>query len=499
MIRSLTKATLLLTFNFSSLSWQAEAATVYDITQFTTDHHGFEIDVGTDNQDNFIAAFLDDVTVYGTFSAGGTAWTTPAPISSGATEIGDIDVAMDETSTGLAIWTQLESGVWTTNTSFFSGGTWTPITPVLETSVNFLNDPSIAMNGTGNAVAAWVNNPDIHASIFSGGAWTPFQTIGTQGGGGVDVAYSSNGVAVAAWVFFPNGNIFVNVYNGASWQPTPAQLATDTADSDPSIGIDANGNAIVVWSGAGDGQIIWSRFNGTLWSQAAPIYSATGNGMPEIAVASDGTAIAVWPDASNLIQMSQFNGASWSIPIPIGGGTEAAITMDSNGDALISWVTTLNQLYTALFPKGGTLQAPVFVTSSPASIDITNVGSALSSLSSLGSLVWIEAAEGERFDTFGTFVAFGPTPPLTVDGFTCVTHGISGDDRVNIITWTPSIDTTVVAYDIYRDGVLIAIVPASGPFIFYDHNRCRGLSNTYCVTAVNAGGIKSAPVCVTLD
>lgn len=43
-----------------------------------------------------------------------------------------------------------------------------------------------------------------------------------------------------------------------------------------------------------------------------------------------------------------------------------------------------------------------------------------------------------------------------------------------------------------------AIVPAMGPFVFFDHARCKGILNTYSVVAVNAKGDESAPIMITL-
>ncbi|MCH9627949.1 MAG: hypothetical protein S4CHLAM2_15980 [Chlamydiales bacterium] len=44
-------------------------------------------------------------------------------------------------------------------------------------------------------------------------------------------------------------------------------------------------------------------------------------------------------------------------------------------------------------------------------------------------------------------------------------------------------------YRIYRNGVLIGIVPMAGPFTFEDHNQSVGQTSTYTVEALNAGGI----------
>lgn len=71
-------------------------------------------------------------------------------------------------------------------------------------------------------------------------------------------------------------------------------------------------------------------------------------------------------------------------------------------------------------------------------------------------------------------------------------------DIVNIITITPSTTPGVVSYYLRRDGVLIAIIPASGPYIYYDHNRSKHQTYTYSLTSVDGFGVESAPVVLVM-
>lgn len=514
MFKTFITTSLLLAFSFSL----AEAATVSEITQFTFDLDGRTINIGTDNKDNFIAVY-DEFSnaesiyvVFGTTSIAGTAWMTPVRLSAGDEPGGarSSDVAMDQTSTGLAIWVEGNGGTFTVETSSYSGGTWTPIAPPLDSSPSDdLISVSVAMNGTGKGVAGWMNNDstEARASFFNAGVWSPFQVIGT-GNRGMEVAYSPNGTAVASWVHFDLGisNLWANYFNGTSW------IGPTLLDNPgfplfifpPGVGIDGSGNAFVIWSTDTVGTpISVSRFNGASWS-APVLLSTNGSDMvaPNIAVDLDGTAIAVFTDSSGAQFYSKFNGSTWGPPVFIAMGLNMSgtlnIKMDDQGDALIAWASPLNQLFTALLPKNGTLQPPVFIRqATDGFIGSDGIGSgvepALSSLSTLGSIVWSEGFIEGGSDTFGVFIAFAPTPPTNLIGGTCK----NGLDRVNIISWTPSTDPTTDSYRVFRNGVLIAIVPASGPFVFFDHNRCKG-PTTYSLTAVNEEGIQSAPVTVTI-
>ena len=63
----------------------------------------------------------------------------------------------------------------------------------------------------------------------------------------------------------------------------------------------------------------------------------------------------------------------------------------------------------------------------------------------------------------------------------------------NQLTWTPSPSPDVSGYFIYRDGNQIAKVNAS-TLTYKDHNREKGASYIYAITAVNSLGDESVPI-----
>ncbi|HLF66891.1 MAG TPA: hypothetical protein VI522_04665, partial [Gammaproteobacteria bacterium] len=74
-------------------------------------------------------------------------------------------------------------------------------------------------------------------------------------------------------------------------------------------------------------------------------------------------------------------------------------------------------------------------------------------------------------------------------------------DLVNRLTWSASGPSLPVSYSIYRDAALtelVAIVPATGPLQFFDHNRVPNVVYTYYLVGTNAVGTTSMPVAVTV-
>lgn len=65
----------------------------------------------------------------------------------------------------------------------------------------------------------------------------------------------------------------------------------------------------------------------------------------------------------------------------------------------------------------------------------------------------------------------------------------------NQLTWSPSPSTGVAGYYIYRDGEKIATV---NTLTYQDHNRKKGVSYTYSVTAFNSEGDESEPITVVI-
>lgn len=65
----------------------------------------------------------------------------------------------------------------------------------------------------------------------------------------------------------------------------------------------------------------------------------------------------------------------------------------------------------------------------------------------------------------------------------------------NQLAWSPSPSPEVAGYFIYRDGIKIATVNAF-TFTYQDHNRKKGVSYMYAITAFDSSGIESSPVTI---
>lgn len=467
--------------------------------------------VASDPAGNAITIWADNDLpgVYGAyFSATTQVYGSPQLIYSG-NSAQELRLAMDATGTAVGIWYVGFTGE--IITGYFDGSTWSIPTPnPLDTSGIFAVGvyPSIAMDGSGNAVAAWIDTTtsSVRTSQFTPISWTAPTTIGT-GTDTTSIAYSANGAAAVIWN--NAGTLNASNYILGAWQ-APVALGATLVDG-AVVGMDAAGNALAVWLDNPTGNVFTSRFNGNIWSVAQPLSLAT-NTQVDLAVAPGGTAVAIWVDNAGNGFYSAFNGTSWGPPVLFATGVVAdelfqpsentvSVATDSAGNALIVWGTTSEQILSVRLPVGGVLAVTElvspFVEADVGTGGLTVIQGALSD-NGRGFVSWSERFDAEDFSSFGTFSLFPPTPPGGIEGFICRNKFATATDRIHVIVWTPSTDPTVTAYSLQRNGVVIATLPATGPYIFYDHNRCKNQPDTYTVTAVGPTG-ESTPLTIILQ
>lgn len=414
----------------------------------------------------------------------------------------DIAVATDATGTALVVWNDGVTGLLLS--SYFNGITWTSILPAIATVPNFpfLVTFTLTMDGLGNGLLAWQDQSVVpfpgvvFTSFFSGTTltWSSPQSIDLPPTGGEfpQTAFSSNGTAAVLWSG-PPSVLFVSNFNGTTWSATPTTLSPNGGQG--TVGIDAAGNALAVWIDGATGNVMFSRFTGGVWSSALPISIAGTNNGLSFAMNPAGAAVATWVDSSGTGQYSVFNGTSWSIPLPFATDVSFAdVSIDTVGNILVVWLNSVNNNILSSFrPAGGSFGSQDLVFTGGTNF-ISELFAKLSD-NRQGFADW--SVPGDGTSTLEGSYTIGVSPPQSISGRACNDKFAWQVDHVHIISWTASLDPTVVSYFIRRNGVLIGIVPATKPLIFFDHDRCGG-KDRYTVTAVDASGTESLPLEVTI-
>jgi hypothetical protein len=186
------------------------------------------------------------------------------------------EIAVDSTGNAMVVWREDTAPSRIASNRFNMGaGTWgTPA--LIDTGASVATSPAVAMDGYGNALAAWTQGDDAMANRFDAGTGTwgapvliEANNMGPVGVYDVVIAADKAGNAIAVWDQFDGiqTNIFANRYNaGNGTWGTAAVIETDDAGPARSVRI-ANdpltGSALAVWTqedGSGLRSILGNHF-----------------------------------------------------------------------------------------------------------------------------------------------------------------------------------------------------------------------------------------------
>lgn len=401
----------------------------------------------------------------------GTTWTTPGTAIPPGTSAGVyhniIPVYNADTQTVVAVWSDSDSFI--PYYAVFDGTTWTTpgtIIPV-GASTGIYTDIFAAYNPNDQTVvAAWgdANTQLPYYAIFDGATWTTPGTAippGTSNGAlnNINLIYNAaNQTIVGTWADSVTNQPYYAVFDGTTWT-TPGTLIPPGFSNGSGYDVTlvynpSNQTVVAAWGDSVNDLPYYSVFDGTTWTTTGSIPQGSSTGVYQnVSLTYDGasgTLMAAWSDATNYLPFySIFNGTSWtqaaSVPVTPSVGIDYDIILTfipSTGQIIATW---------ANYP-------------------------------------------GDTDPYFNLFASLAPPGALIGDG--CRLSFASQAVWINQLYWAPSTSSDVVAYNIYRDGVLIASVSAD-TFQYNDAVRIRG-PVVYGVTAVSSSGTESAPITITL-
>lgn len=493
----------LVLFTLTLLMIMGETLAVWELPPNLFPAIGSSIGMSSDSNGNAIVV-LDNAGAVEAFyySKATDAWTGPTNLGSNN---GAVAMDMDPSGTAIAVW--IDPNGSDLHSSFFNGTSWTTGSPDPFASSGIVIEPIVTMNGPNSALTTWIDSSTgtFLSSFFSAGSWG--LTIPIAGPSlsltPTSSDYSSNGTAVASYT--DGTNLLVANFNPTSqnWQLlTGSTLDTSVPSTTKNevARIDANGHAVVVWAN-GVLEIRASTFDGTQWLPSVVISSFPGNSPASVSfgMAPSGIGVATWVGAGQG-SSSSYDGSTWSSPqtygLPV--STESSISVNAQGDALLLFQTQgfmpgKGVVLSTRLPLNGAWTPPEFLFNPVAPVPIL-----ISSLSDngYGFAAWASGIEDfSYFATVEIVSTLPPAPPALIVGSSCKDKFAMQTDCVHTIIWTPSPTSTVVSYQIMRNGIFLALVPASGPLIFIDHLRCKK-TDVYTVAAIDANGLTSLPVTI---
>src|SRR6266550_4434710 len=221
--------------------------------------------VGMDDNGNAIAVWVQNDGTYDSMWANryvaGQGWGTPELIE---TNTGDADfarVAVNGNGVAVALWKQsngVNHDIW--SNIYVPGQGWGTAT-LMEANPNDGSEPWVAADKNGNAMAVWRQykgvqpDPSIWANRYVvGTGWGTPTRIDSSDRNGQDpaLAVNGNGDAIAVWHQWDDAGVAISIWAneyvaGQGWG-TATLIETDSGAADnPDVAIDSGGNAIAVW------------------------------------------------------------------------------------------------------------------------------------------------------------------------------------------------------------------------------------------------------------
>lgn len=300
-------------------------------------------------------------------------WETPVTtLSPYRTGTWDPAVSLDRAGNALALWTSRDEAetpgrqnVYATSNPF--GGAWAPLTEVWPGA--YAVEPTLAGNATGDAVAAWIGDPDensvydVHVAERSGatGAWGGHQSFGVADIAQERpvVAINDRGDAIATWVEYGESSgskLRATKRTASGWtEPvtvsSPDHFVQSGHDLAPRLVLAADGTADLLWASIrNDGQLTieeiqHSHFDGTSWSTPQALVTVpVGIAGLELADDGQGGLAAAWLrwDDPMVVQAAWRSNGAWTIAdVPADPRPTCvmplAVSAGPGGQATVAW------------------------------------------------------------------------------------------------------------------------------------------------------------------
>lgn len=399
------------------------------------------------------------------FYTPGTGWSAPATISNSFPVKIDVITSCDpETGSFLATWTDSD-----TNHPIYSiytpGVGWNPSNSISTATAAVRNTANSFNSITGQFLATWADNNNNHYPTYSfytpGSGWSSINTISTSSEADtISTSFdSSKGQFLATWVDIDTGFPMYSFYNMGIWSASEAITILTHVDNDVFTSYNpTTGQFLAAWADINNNFYpTYSIFTyATGWS-AINIITNDSRVLDNVTISCDfitGQFLALWNDVNRADPTYSLYtpNAGWSPP------TVISTTATSQADIISSFDPTI---------KG-------FLAT------------------------WVNSKNFDFFPTY-SFLTYIPPPPSKFTGSVLRNRFLTRTNVVNKLAWdSPSDTSSIVSYQITKNGEVIASVPVFGALTYYDQNPSKKTSDIYTITAVNASGIQSVPLSVTL-
>jgi hypothetical protein len=248
----------------------------------------------------------------------GTGWGATTLVDT--EDLGDVKsnaVAIDPQGNALVVWTQRDAqydNVWQRR-HLGSSGSWQAAAK-LETTSGSASVPVVAMDASGNAIAAWAQALNFPYKLWyrrysPSTGWAAVALLDApadaEGVPNLSLATDSAGATTAVWIYetdqqdYTPRDLFASRYTfETGWTPAVRLEQSEDHAYGVSLAVAGAGNAIAMWSQSGS---TWSSlFRATDQRWASPFLVEAGGLPGNVALNEDGKGVGVWQAGANDIR-----------------------------------------------------------------------------------------------------------------------------------------------------------------------------------------------------
>ena len=285
----------------------------------------------------------------------------------------DPSVGIDDNGYAFAVWRQQDAAspynIYA-NRYDVAGTMWEGAVLLESDDANNATAPAIAVDGDGNATAAWyqasggpfnitANQYDTAGSMWGAAGGVDSSDVGNAIDPALGVDGAGNVIAVWAQSDGTYFNVYANRYDvgDGSWDAMDALVDSEDAGNveSPQVAVNEAGNAVAVWRQR-DATLynVWSnRYDATgdSWGTAELLETGSAGNAdpPQVAIDNSGSAVAVWSqiDGVRSIWANRYDAAadSWGTAqllesVDVGNANEPDIAMGADGNGVAVWHQT---------------------------------------------------------------------------------------------------------------------------------------------------------------
>jgi len=477
---------------------------------------------GVNRSGNYIIAWLDTPSnnyLTSIYIEGSSSWSTPIVLVS-ATNVPSVpSVAINASGYAVASWIQVGAGpTETIESANLVGNSWVSLGTVGSPTSHHFKHISIDVDPSGNILATYLlDNGNTTNTLFAAthtlSGWSALHVLFTSNlntfinPGSVPTLLDNNGNGIINWAtedtFNTNTSIYASTYIKSSGTYTPFTSLFSAPGGTPRLGtsMSGSGNAALTWT-ISSNDIYASVFTPSSGWSTVTLLGSQANTSDFFASINDSADGEVVNDALNtLIRVSSYSNGSWSTLLlsPDGAGfsvSHPVIAIDSTGNAVLVWAvtnltdntstiqySTRNGLQGIWAPPSQLVSSPPNMMILPAFIVITPSEEAVL----LTATIDPSSDLGSNVEVFVGSDLLAPQSPENFQGKTRKNRFPTQTDLIHHLSWSASPSTGVTSYKLYRNGELIAEIPADAPLEYNDHNRHPHEVDVYTLTAIRDG------------